>query len=85
MKENTQQRTSRIAFEDAGAHSARAHAQDFFNGLATYEITPSKLNGFFVFEKTPHGQTCGSVDTEEQAQAMIQSWKNQTVKGGYSK
>jgi hypothetical protein len=85
MKENTQQRTSRIAFEDAGAHSDYEHAQDFFNGLATYEITPSGLKGFFVIERTPHGQTCASVDLMEQALAKIEEWKNQTVKRGYSK
>lgn len=84
MKENTQQRKSRIAFEDAGAHSNYEHAQDFFNGLATYEITPSGLKGgFFVIEKTPHGQSCSSVKSIEQALAKIEEWKNQTVKRGY--
>ena len=83
--ESTAQRTSRIASEDAGAHSAYAHAQDFFNGLATYSIEPIKMNSFYVFERTPHGQLCTSVKTMEEAQAQIESWKNTELKNGYRK
>jgi len=82
--ESTAQRTSRIASEDAGAHSAYAHAQDFFNGLATYSIEP-KTNGFYVYERTPHGQLCTSAKTTEEAQAIIESWKNTKLKNGYRK
>jgi hypothetical protein len=82
--ESTAQRTSRIASEDAGAHSAYAHAKDFFNGLATYSIEPSH-NGFSVCEITPHGQLCTSAKTMEEAQAEIESWKNTDLKNGYPK
>ena len=84
MRETTAQRTSRITSEDAGAHSAYAHAQDFFNGLATYSIEP-KTNGFYVYERTPHGQLCTSAKTTEEAQAIIESWKNTELKNGYRK
>jgi hypothetical protein len=83
--ESTAQRNSRIASEDSGAHSAYAHAQDFFNGLATYSIEPSKTGGFLVYERTPRGQLCTSAKTMEEAQAKIESWKNTDLKNGYRK
>jgi hypothetical protein len=82
--ESTAQRTSRIASEDRGAHSAYAHAQDFFSGLATYSIEPNH-NGFYVYERTPHGQLCTSAKTTEEAQAKIEFWKNTELKNGYRK
>jgi hypothetical protein len=82
--ESTTQRNSRIASEDSGAHSAYYHAQDFFNGLATYSIEPSH-NGFSVYERTPRGQLCTSAKTMEEAQATIESWKNTELKNGYRK
>ena len=82
--ESTAQRTSRIASEDRGAHSAYAHAQDFFNGLATYSIEPS-TNGFLIYERTPHGQLCTSAKTMEDAQAKIEFWNNDELKNGYRK
>jgi len=82
--ESTAQRTSRIASEDRGAHSAYAHAQDFFNGLATYSIEPSN-NGFLIYERTPHGQLCTSAKTMEDAKAKIKFWKNDELKNGYRK
>ena len=82
--ESTAQRNTRIAFEDAGAHSAYAHSKDFFNGLATYEIEP-KTNGFYVYVRTPHGQTCTTAKTTEEAEAIIAEWKADTHFGGYSK
>ena len=36
--ESIAQRTSRIKSDDASAHSAYAHAQDFYDGLATYRF-----------------------------------------------
>jgi len=82
--ESTEQRKSRIASEDAGAHSAYAHAKDFFNGLATYLIEPSHY-GFSVCEITPHGQLSTSAKTIEEAQAKIENWKNTDLKNGYPK
>ena len=82
--ESTAQRTSRIASEDRGANCAYAHAQDFFNGLATYSIDPYH-NGFLIYERTPHGQLCSSAKTMENAQAKIQLWKNDELKNGYRK
>ena len=85
MRETTQQRNSRIANEDAGAMSAYYHAKDFFNGLATYAIEPSKTGGFLVYQRTPHGQRCGSAKTTEEAQSMIDEWKNSDYCSGYSR
>jgi len=82
--ESTAQRNSRIAFEDAGAHSAYAHSKDFYNGLATYEIEP-KTNGFYVYVRTPHGQTCTTAKTIEEAEATIAEWKADTHFAGYPK
>jgi hypothetical protein len=83
--ESTAQRTSRIASEDAGAHSEYNHAQDFFNGLATYSIESNGRGGFLVYERTPSGQLCTSAKTMEEAQAEIESWKNTELKNGYRK
>lgn len=85
MRETLEQRNSRIASEDAAAHSAYQHAKDFFNGLATYEIEPSKNGGFFVFQRTPHGQRCGDTKTLEQAEQKIAEWKADDVCCGYSR
>ena len=82
--ESTAQRTSRIKSDDAAAHSEFAHAQDFYNGLATYSIEPSGTS-FLVYERTPNGQLCGSANTLEQAQAKIEAWKNDNLKNGYKK
>jgi len=82
--ESTAQRTSRIKSDDAAAHSAFAHAQDFYDGLATYSIEPSGT-GFLVYERTPNGQLCTSAKTMEEAQAKIESWKNTELKNGYRK
>jgi hypothetical protein len=82
--ESTAQRTSRIKSDDASAHSAYAHAQDFYDGLATYSIEPSGTS-FLVYERTPNGQLCGSARTLELAQAKIEAWKNDDLKNGYRK
>ena len=82
--ETTAQRTSRIKSDDASAHSAYAHAQDFYDGLATYSIEPSGTS-FLVYERTPNGQLCGSANTLEIAQAKIEAWKNDDLKNGYKK
>ena len=82
--ESTAQRTSRIKSDDAAAHSAFAHAQDFYDGLATYSIEPSGTS-FLVYERTPNGQLCGSANTLEEAQAKIEAWKNDDLKNGYRK
>ena len=82
--ESIAQRTSRIKSDDAAAHSAYAHAQDFYDGLATYSIEPSGTS-FLVYERTPNGQLCGSANTLEQAQAKIEGWKNDELKNGYKK
>ena len=83
--ETTAQRNSRIANEDAGAHSAFNHAIDFFKGLATYEIMPSRMSGFYVFQKTPHGQLCTDVKTIEEAEAKIEDWKSADNCNGYTR
>jgi hypothetical protein len=83
--ETTAQRTSRIANEDAGAHTAYAHAQDFFNGLATYHIEPQKGGWFWVYVNTPHGRTTTSAKTQEEAKAIIAEWKADTHFAGYPK
>ena len=82
--ESTAQRISRIKSDDAGAHSAFAHAQDFYDGLATYSIEPSGTS-FLVYERTPNGQLCTSANTLEIAQAKIEAWKNDDLKNGYRK
>ena len=82
--ESTAQRTSRIKSDDAAAHSAFAHAQDFYDGLATYSIEPSGT-GFLVYERTPNGQLCTSANTLELAHAKIEAWKNDDLKNGYRK
>ena len=82
--ESTAQRTSRIKSDDAGAHTAYAHAQDFYDGLATYSIEPD-CSGFLVYERTPNGQLCGSARTLELAHAKIEAWKNDDLKNGYKK
>jgi len=84
MRETTAQRNSRIANEDVGAHSAYAHSKDFYNGLATYEIEP-KTNGFYVYVRTPHGQTCTTAKTIEEAEAIVADWKSSEVFAGYPK
>ena len=83
--ETTAQRNSRIANEDAGAHTAYAHAQDFFNGLATYHIEPKKDGWFWVYVNTPHGRTTASAKTLEKAEAIIAEWKSDTIFAGYPK
>jgi predicted RNase H-like HicB family nuclease len=83
--ETTAQRTSRIANEDSAAHTAYAHAQDFFNGLATYHIEPQKNDGFWVYVNTPHGRTTASAKTLEKAEAIIAEWKAETHFAGYPK
>ena len=83
--ETTAQRNSRIANEDAGAHTAYAHAQDFFNGLATYHIEPQKSGWFWVYVNTPHGRTTTSAKTQEEAEAIIAEWKADTHFAGYPK
>jgi hypothetical protein len=83
--ETTAQRNSRIANEDAGAHTAYAHAQDFFNGLATYHIDPQKNGGFWVYVNTPHGRTTTSAKTLEKAEEIIAEWKSDTIFAGYPK
>ena len=83
--ETTQQRNSRISQDDAVAHSTLAHAKDFFAGLATYEIKPSQTGGFFVFQRTPHGQLCGDSRTIEEAEAKIENWKASEICCGYSR
>ena len=82
--ESTAQRISRIKSDDAGAHSAFAHAQDFYDGLATYSIEPSGTS-FLVYERTPNDQLCTSANTLEIAQAKIEAWKNDDLKNGYRK
>ena len=82
--ESTAQRTSRIKSDDAGAHSAFAHAQDFYDGLATYSIEPSGTS-FLVYERTPNGQLSGFARTLELAHAKIEAWKNDDLKNGYRK
>jgi len=82
--ESIAQRTSRIKSDDASAHSAYAHAQDFYDGLATYSIEPSGTS-FLVYERTPNGQLCGSANTLEIAHAKIEAWKNDDLKNGYRK
>jgi hypothetical protein len=84
MRESAQQRNSRIANDDTGAHSAFGHAQDFFSGLATYSIKPT-IGGFSVCEMTPRGQVSGWAKTQAKAEAMVQEWKNKQVKNGYTK
>jgi hypothetical protein len=85
MKESTAQRTSRIANEDAGAHSAYAHSQDFYNGLATYNITQEKSGWFTVYVDTPHGRTTTNRKTLAEAQSVIADWKADTHFAGYPK
>ena len=82
--ESTAQRTSRIKSDDAAAHSAFAHAQDFYDGLATYSIEPSGTR-FLVYERTPNGQLSGFARTLELAHAKIEAWKNDDLKNGYRK
>ena len=82
--ESTTQRTSRIKSDDASAHSAYAHAQDFYDGLATYSIEPD-CSGFTVYERTPNGQLSGFARTLELAHAKIEAWKNDDLKNGYRK
>jgi len=82
--ESTAQRTSRIKSDDAAAHSAFAHAQDFYDGLATYSIEPSGTS-FLVYERTPNGQLSGFARTLELAHAKIEAWKNDDLKNGYRK
>lgn len=83
--ENTQQRNSRIANEDAGAHSAFNHAIDFFRGLATYEITPSFGTSFGYKQVTPRGQLSGWAKTYEEAVAKVEELKNADLCNGYSR
>ena len=83
--ESTAQRNSRIANEDAAAHTAYAHSQDFFNGLATYNIIQVSPNWFTVYVETPHGRSTTNAKTLEQAEATIEKWKSSTVFDGYPK
>jgi hypothetical protein len=83
--ENTQQRNSRIAQDDAAAHSTFNHAIDFFRGLATYEITQNASKSFSVIQKTPHGQRSGWAKDHNEALQMVEEWKNEEVCCGYSK
>jgi hypothetical protein len=83
--ESTAQRNSRIANEDAGAHSAYAHSKDFFNGLATYKITEDKPNWFTVYVNTPHGRTTTNARSLEEAEAIVADWKSSEVFAGYPK
>jgi hypothetical protein len=85
MRETTQQRTSRIANEDWAADNAYNHAQDFFNGLATYHIEPQECGWFWVYVNTPHGRTTASAKTLEKAEAIIAEWKAETHFAGYPK
>jgi len=85
MRETTEQRNSRIANEDAGAHTAYAHAEDFFNGLATYEIEPSFGTSFSVKQITPHGQLSGWAKSYEDALAKAEEWKSDDYCNGYPK
>jgi hypothetical protein len=66
MRENTQQRSSRIAHEDSCNH--REHA----NAKATYKIVPSI--GYLVFEITEFGQLSTSVNTIDEALEVIKKW-----------
>lgn len=83
MRETTEQRNSRIANEDAGAHSAFNHAIDFFRGLATYEITQNKNGSFSYKQTTPRGQLSGWAKTYEDAVAEVEDLKNSDICNGY--
>lgn len=83
--ENTQQRNSRIANEDAGAHSAFNHAIDFFRGLATYEITQNPSGSYSYKQITPRGQLSGWANTYDNAVAKIEELKNSDICNGYSR
>jgi predicted RNase H-like HicB family nuclease len=83
--ETTAQRNSRIANEDAGAHSAYAHSKDFWNGLATYHIEKQNNGWYSVYVNTPHGRTTSSAKTLEEAEAKIADWKADTHFAGYPK
>jgi len=83
--ESTAQRNSRINDEDFAAHTAFAHAQDFFNGLATYKITQDRPNWFTVYVATPHGRSTTNAKTLEQAEEIIAKWKSSAVFNGYPK
>ena len=83
--ESTTQRNSRIANEDAGAHSAFNHAIDFFRGLATYEITPSIGTSFSYKQITPRGQLSGWAKTYEEAVAEVEALKNADNCNGYTR
>jgi len=83
--ESTAQRNSRIANEDADAHSAYKHSEDFFNGLATYKIDVAKNGWISVYVDTPHGRTTASAKSIEEAEAKIAEWKTDTIFAGYPK
>ena len=83
--ESTAQRKSRIESEDSAAHSAYAHSQDFYNGLATYNITQEKNGWFTVYVDTPHGRTTTNRKTLEEAEAVIADWKADLCFAGYPK
>ena len=83
--ETTAQRNSRIAQDDSAAHSAFDHAKDFFNGLASYEISPSFGSSFSVVQKTPHGQRSTSAKNLEDALLQIEEWANSDICVGYSR
>jgi hypothetical protein len=81
--ETTAQRKSRISSDDLAAHSEYNHAQDFFAGLATYEITPSFGTSFSVVQKTPSGQVSGWAKDYADALAQVEQWKAATLCNGY--
>ena len=81
--ETTAQRKSRITQDDFAADSAFGHAKDFFNGLATYEITPSSDTSFSVAQITPNGQVSGWAKDYDAALAMVEEWKSATLCNGY--
>ena len=81
--ETTTQRNSRVSADDLAAHNEYKHAQDFFAGLATYEITPSFGKSFSVVQITPHGQLSGWAKDYETALAQVEEWKTATLCAGY--
>ena len=83
--ETTAQRNSRIAHDDSMAHTAMNHAIDFFNGLATYEITQNPSGSCSVVQKTPRGQLSGWARNYESALAKVEQMKNDDICCGYSR
>ena len=81
--ETTAQRNSKVNADDLAAHSEYKHAQDFFAGLATYEITPSFGKSFSVAQITPSGQVSGWAKDYDAALAQVEEWKAATLCNGY--